>query len=105
MNKKQVLETLGKLREVNEKRKFSQTVDLVINLRGIDIKKPEQKVDLFIKLPYSKGKDNKICALVDHELYEQANKYFSKVVLREDFIKYENKKVQNQIVLFLQQLT
>ena len=43
MNKKQVLEALGKLREVNEKRKFSQTVDLVINLRGIDIKKPEQK--------------------------------------------------------------
>src|SRR3989338_831204 len=98
MNKKQVLEALGKLREVNEKRKFSQTVDLVINLRGIDIKKPEQKVDLFIKLPYSKGKDNKICALVDHELYEQANKYFSKVVLREDFVKYENKKIQKKFV-------
>jgi len=98
MNKKQVLDTIQKLRETNEQRKFLQTVDLIINLKGIDIKKPDQKLDLFVTLPYSKGKDNKICALVDHELYDQAKKFFNKAVLREEFIKYENKKVQKKFV-------
>ena len=98
MNKKLVLESLKKLREINKKREFLQTADLVINLKSIDIKKPGQKVDLFIKLPYSKGKENKICALVDHELLDQAKKYFNKTVLKEEFIKYENKKVQKKFV-------
>lgn len=98
MNKKLVLEGLGKLREINEKRKFPQSADLFINLKGVDIKKPDQKVDLFIKLPFSKGKKNRFCAFVDHELYEQAKKHFDKAVLKDEFIKYDNKKIQKKFV-------
>lgn len=97
MNKKLILEALKKLREINTKRKFSQSVDLVINLKSIDIKKPGQKVDLFIKLPYSKGKKNKLCAFVDHELHDQAKKHFDKAILKEEFIKYDNKKIQKKL--------
>lgn len=39
-----------------EQRKFDQTYDLIINLKNIDIKKPENKISKEIMLPHGKGK-------------------------------------------------
>ena len=36
MKKEQVLKAIKELKESSKKRKFNQTVDLVINLKGID---------------------------------------------------------------------
>lgn len=55
-------------------KKFSQSVDLIINLTGIDIKKNDQQVDFFVTLPHTKGKPNKICGLVGQELQDEAKK-------------------------------
>ncbi|MBI4163164.1 MAG: hypothetical protein HY513_05765 [Candidatus Aenigmarchaeota archaeon] len=50
-------EALQKLRESDGKRKFAQTVDLVVVLRGFDPKKPENKFSKDVILPHGRGKD------------------------------------------------
>lgn len=92
MDKKQVTQTLRKIKENSQKRKFTQSYDLIINLKDIDLKKPEESINLFIPLHYSKGKKAKICALVGPELLHQAKEVCDLAVSVDDFPKYQDKK-------------
>jgi large subunit ribosomal protein L1 len=49
-------EALRHLREPHN-RKFSQSVDVIINLKNIDLKKPENKFSKEVALPHGRGKD------------------------------------------------
>ena len=60
VNKESILKALQELRK-EEKRKFSQTTDLIINLKNFDIKR--DNLNLVIELPY-KIKDKKICGFL-----------------------------------------
>lgn len=57
-------DAIKKIRE-GEKRKFSQTIDLIVNLRNIDLKKPENKFSKDIILPNGRGKDVSVCIISD----------------------------------------
>ena len=57
MELKKALEELKK----EEQRKFDQTVDLIVNLKGIDVKR--ENVNLVATLP-NKFKDKKVCAFL-----------------------------------------
>ncbi|MBS3050579.1 MAG: 50S ribosomal protein L1 [Candidatus Aenigmarchaeota archaeon] len=48
-----------------EKRKFSQTFDLIVNIRNIDLKKPENKFSKDVILPHGRGKDVSVCIISD----------------------------------------
>ena len=91
MNKKAILDSIKKIKELSKKRNFNQSIDLIINLKQLDPKNSEQKVDLFFQLPKDKQKKPKICALVDKELETKA-KIFDKVILKDDFQKYAKDK-------------
>ena len=91
LDKKNILESVKKLRDISKKRNFSQSIDLIVNLKQLNIKNPEEKVDLFLQLPKPKSKKPKICALVDKELATKA-KIFDTVILKEDFPKYAKDK-------------
>lgn len=84
-NLKKVLEELRKERE----RKFDQTVDLVLNLQKIDIKK--NPINTFVSVPY-KIKDKKICAFL-----EVKNENVDTITL-EGFKKYSDKKELKKLV-------
>jgi large subunit ribosomal protein L1 len=71
MNKESIQKALSELGE-QPKRKFSQSFDLVINLKNIVIK--QNPVDFFVTLHYPKGRKIKVAAFVDQELTEQAQK-------------------------------
>jgi len=106
MNKNIILNSIKKLRETSKKRNFTQTIDLIINLKGLDIKKPDEKIDLYIALPHKKGKEPKICAFVDNELSKQSNETFDKTILKEDFSKYSKvaiKKLAKEFKFFIAQ--
>ena len=84
MDSNEIKQKIKELRDSSSKRKFKQTFDLVINLQGMDLKKPEHKVDLGIKLSNSiKPKKLKICAVVDQSV-EGAEKVFDKVLYSND---------------------
>ncbi len=90
MDEKKLKESVSKLKE-SAKRNFKQTIDLVINLRGLDLKKPEHQIELFLQMPKYKGKKAKICALVGPEMGEQAKSMDGHVFLQ-DFDKYAQDK-------------
>lgn len=66
-----VLEKVKQIKSEAKKRKFIQTVDLIINLKDLDLKKPENRFNFEFFLPEGKGKENKI-AIISDTLGEEA---------------------------------
>jgi len=95
MDKKHVLEALKKARE-SKKRKFSQSIDVVISLKGLNLKKPEHQVDFFASIPFP-TKKARICAFVQQEMRAAAQDACDAVVFEEDFPAYakDKKKTKN----------
>jgi len=94
MNQKEVVDILNKVKKSSKKRNFSQTYDLVLTLRGLDLKKTDQHVDFFASIHYSRGKKLKVCALVGPELVDEAKKVCDETVTAEDFSKYDKKQAK-----------
>jgi len=92
MDKKQVLEAIKLARESSRKRNFKQGFDLIINLKNLNLKKPEENLNLFTQLNHPAGKKLKICALVDYDLEKQAKETCDLVIMKDEFPKYESKK-------------
>ena len=85
MNVKEALKELRK----EKGRKFSQSVDFIVNLKGIDLKR--ENVNLIANLPY-KIKDKKICGF----LTSKTNLIDS--VTKDQFIKYKDKSSLKKLV-------
>ena len=95
MDKKEVLEIIGKVRENSKKRNFKQKFDLVFNLKDLDLKKAENNINSFTILPYSiKGKKIKVCALIDKTLVSSAKDVFDKIIISDDFDKIGKKEIK-----------
>ncbi|MFH1222547.1 MAG: 50S ribosomal protein L1 [Candidatus Micrarchaeota archaeon] len=74
MDKKQFTEALTKALEEKGKRKFSQSVELIINARNIDFSKTENRVNLDIPLPKGKGGKELKVAVIAEEMVATAAK-------------------------------
>jgi large subunit ribosomal protein L1 len=59
-----ILENIKKVRE-SKKRNFNQTFDLIINLKELDLKKAENKIDEHFTLPKGSGKEASITLFSD----------------------------------------
>lgn len=108
MEKNQILETLKLVKEYSKKRNFNQSIDLIINLKGLNLKKPEENINQFIALPYNKGKENSIGALVGGELVGKANESCDVVIKKEEFHSYgvdpkKIKKMAKKVDFFIAQ--
>jgi large subunit ribosomal protein L1 len=57
-----IKEALEKIRSY-KKRNFVQTIDLIVTLRNIDLKKPENRVTKEVVLPHGIGRDIKVCLI------------------------------------------
>lgn len=66
------------------KRKFNQSVDLVINLKNFDVRRDSLNTFLQIPFPYA---EKKICAFID-----KPNKAFDFCITKADFDKWQDKK-------------
>lgn len=88
MDKEKVKKALEEIRK-QPKKKFSQSYDLIINLKNIVIK--TNPVDLFVTLPHPKGKKVKIAAFVDQELAEPAGKCCDLAIKESQFADYQDK--------------
>ena len=93
MDKAQLQKTIKIVRDNSTKRNFKQTIDLIINLKDIDLKKQDNRVDVFSQLHFERGKKIKICGLVGPELIDSAKENFDTAILVSDFSKYTDKKV------------
>ena len=80
----QLIETLKKVRENSKPRKFSQTIDMTINLVDVDMKKPESKIQEMIELPHPLTKKAKICIIASGELAFKAKQAGADLVIEKD---------------------
>jgi len=85
MELKQALAELRKL----EKRKFDQSIDLIVNLNGVDLKK--DNISAIINIPH-KIKEKKICGFLTKKSDQV------KTITQLDFIKYRDKKELKNLV-------
>jgi large subunit ribosomal protein L1 len=85
MELKQALEELRK----EEKRKFAQGVDLIVNLKGVDMKR--DNIATVITLP-NKFKDKKVCGFLNNP------SKLVKTVTKLDFPKYKEKKDLKKLI-------
>lgn len=75
LDDKTILDAVKQAKEKSEKRKFDQSVELVLNLREIDMKSPEGKIQELVELPNSPPeKANKICVIASGELAMKAKR-------------------------------
>jgi large subunit ribosomal protein L1 len=107
MEKEIIASTLKKLKENSPKRNFKQSIDLVINLSGLDLKKPEHQINMFGTLHYSNGRKISVCALVDRDMEAKAKEACNEVVLSEQFERFkkpsEIKKLASKHTFFIAQ--
>ncbi len=107
LNREMVLEGVKQVRETSEKRKFNQTLELIINLRDVDMKKPEAKIQENIELPNAPNKKTKVCVIATGELALKAKKAGAELVLGVSELetlatdKKEQKNVANKCDAFL----
>lgn len=92
MKKEDFESAIKHMRSNSPKRNFKQSVELIITLKGLNLKKPEEQVDAFVALPHGKGRPVKVAAFVGAELIDQAKKACSQTILDEEFRLYENNK-------------
>ena len=98
MEKNEFKEAVLRARSNSQKRKFKQSFDLIVTLKDINLKDTTQQVDFFVTLPFSKGKQTKICALVGTELAPQAKTACDFVITDDGFEKYaRNKKLAKKL--------
>ena len=111
MERKDLIAAVKKLKSSSEKRNFVQSVDVIINLHNLDMKKQQNNVDQFISLHYTRGKKTKVCAIVGPELTDQAKQVCDGVVTAEEMVRAykDNKKairkLTNQYDYFIAQAT
>jgi large subunit ribosomal protein L1 len=72
LNMKNLLAAIKEVKANTNERKFSQSIDLAINLQNIDMKKPEGRIQERIELPHSVGKAMKVCVVATGEMATKA---------------------------------
>jgi large subunit ribosomal protein L1 len=103
-------ETVETLTSNVTKRNFIQTVNLTINLKGVDLKNPKNRIEDEIPLPNGKGKPAKIALIATGELAMKA-KGIADIVLTDEDIsrlkenKREAKKIAGSYDFFLAETT
>jgi large subunit ribosomal protein L1 len=94
MSEENTVEAVGKALEESKKmdRKFKQTVDLVINLKHVDLNNPQNRIDQEIILPHGSGKKAKIGIFASGELAVKAKKHVDLLIKPEEIEDYASDK-------------
>lgn len=98
MVNEKIVEAIKKARESSKKRNFKQTFDLAINLKNIDLRKPENKIKAEVNLPNAPGRKMKIGVIVDRLSTEAKDLEDVYVIKKEELDNIgKNKKIAKKI--------
>ncbi len=86
---------LAEVRAKAEKRKFSQSIELAVKLREVDLKKPESRINESLELPTPADKTAKVAVIAGGDLATRAKAAGADLVIgREDLDKMGREKKQ-----------
>ncbi|MEK6840243.1 MAG: hypothetical protein AABX72_04835 [Nanoarchaeota archaeon] len=94
MDKNDILQSIQEARKNAKKRKFVQTVDFILNFKGLDLKKETDRINTYVALPYERGKKIRVTALVGPELSTKAKAVCDNIVTSDTFKTIEKKAVK-----------
>ena len=99
LNMKNILAAVKEIKSKATERKFSQSIDLAINLQNIDMKKPEGRIQERIELPYSIGKQIRVAVIATGEMAMKAKKSGASLVIEREELEnlVTDKKKQKNI--------
>lgn len=72
MDRKKITEAITKALEGKGSRKFTQSLEFIINFRNIDFAKAENRLNIDVPLPKGKGKDQKVVVFADAQMALEA---------------------------------
>jgi large subunit ribosomal protein L1 len=95
LDKKTLLDAVKEAKSRSGERKFNETVELILNIKEIDMKSPEGKIQAVVDLPHVSRKPNKILVVASGELALKARKAKAdNVIERANLEAYAGKKKQ-----------
>lgn len=97
MENKTVLEAVKKALS-GKKRKFAQSVDVIIPLKRVDLKKNPVKINNNVVLPKGSGKVAKVVAVVDGEASTKAKGVADVVLTGRMLDDYKDKKMAKKLI-------
>lgn len=92
MEKTKIIEALKKLRAGAVKKKFKQSVDLVINLTNVDMK--TLKVADSVELPFNRGKTEKMVVVAEGDTALKAKPLADLVIAKNELSQYNKKSAK-----------
>jgi large subunit ribosomal protein L1 len=93
LDEKALKEGLAALQK-DDSRKFKQSYDLIVALKDLNLKNPDEQVEFFASVHKTVGKKRVICALVGPEMVDDAKKVFDHVVTVAEFDKLGKKEMK-----------
>jgi large subunit ribosomal protein L1 len=102
-------EAVKKVIEESKPRNFTQSIDVVITIKDLDVNKPENRLDEEVLLPNGRGKDVKVAFIADGELAYQAEQAGADIVINKERLeelgknRAESKKLANSVDFFVAQ--
>ncbi len=104
-----MIEAVKKAKEQSKPRNFTQSIDMIINIKDLDVNKPENRFEEEVVLPHGRGKGVKVGVIADGDLTTQAKDAgVSLVIQKTDLEGYgkdrkEAKKMANNVDFFIAQ--
>lgn len=93
LDKKTLLDAVKEAKTKSGEKKFTQSIELILDIKEIDMKSPEGKIQQVIELPHVTGKPNKIVVIATGELAMNArNAKVDKVLEKADLEALAGKK-------------
>jgi len=86
MTEMKTVEAVEKVLEESKKlnRKFKQNIDLVVNLKNVNLEEAKNRIDEEIVLPHGKGKESKIVIFASGELAVKSKKLVDLLIKPEE---------------------
>ncbi|RLI01617.1 50S ribosomal protein L1 [Candidatus Bathyarchaeota archaeon] len=111
VERKKLVEAIKKAIENSKDRKFVETVEMAVNLKNVDMKRPENRIDAIITLPYGLGKPRKIGVFAKGEMALKAKEAKVDLVISPEEInelakdKRKAKKIAKNLDFFIAEAT
>lgn len=107
VEKSVIIDAIRKAKEQAPERKFTESIDITINLKNIDMAQPKNRIDETILLPHGNGRKAKIAVLGSGDIVTQAKDVSVELIISPDEIERlggeprEARKIASEYRFFL----
>jgi len=107
VKKEELVRAINEAVSKSKDRKFIETVEMAVNLRNVDMKKPENRIDTLVTLPHGVGKPRKVGVFARGETILKARDAKADLILSPEDIdalskdKRKARKVVNSVDFFI----